>query len=89
MSALFIFPINRLTVSSYIFPCLMGHRELITAEFLRGIIYVVKYGHQRKDAPSEYGSYKTLYNRFIRWSRLGFFNKILAELIEKQRIRSD
>ena len=33
-----------------------------------------------KDAPREYGPYKTLYNRFVRWSRLGVFNTIFAEL---------
>ncbi len=26
------------------------------------------------------GPHKTIYNRFIRWSRLGVFNRILAEL---------
>ena len=30
--------------------------------------------------PAGYGPHKTLYNRFIRWSRLGVFNRILAEL---------
>jgi transposase len=24
-----------------------------------------------RDAPKEYGPHKTLYNRFIRWSRMG------------------
>ncbi|PYD52193.1 transposase [Komagataeibacter saccharivorans] len=28
---------------------------------------------QWKDAPKEYAPRKTLYNRFIRWSRLGVF----------------
>ena len=36
-----------------------------------------------KDAPTEYGLYKTLYNRFILWSRLGIFNKIFGELVEQ------
>jgi hypothetical protein len=29
-----------------------------------------------------YGSHKTLYNRFVRWSRVGEFAKILQELIK-------
>ena len=29
--------------------------------------------------------HKTIYNRFIRWSRLGVFNKIFAELARKGR----
>jgi len=32
-----------------------------------------------RDAPADYGPHKTIYNRFIRWSRLGVFNRILAE----------
>ena len=31
----------------------------------------------------EYGPHKTIYNRFVRWSRLGVFNKIFAELARK------
>ena len=49
---------------------------------LSGIIYVIKHGLQWKDAPHEYGPSKTLYNRFIRWSRLGVFNKF-AEPVEQ------
>jgi putative transposase len=33
-----------------------------------------------RDAPREYGPHKTIYNRFIRWSRLGVFNRIFAAL---------
>jgi putative transposase len=30
-----------------------------------------------------YRSHKTVYNRFVRWSRLGVFNKIFAEPARK------
>ena len=30
--------------------------------------------------PPGYGPHKTIYNRFVRWSRLGIFNKIFAAL---------
>lgn len=36
-----------------------------------------------RDAPREHGPHKTIYNRFIRWSRLGVFNKIFAALAAK------
>ena len=36
-----------------------------------------------RDAPEVYGPHKTLYNRFMRWSRLGVFNKIFASLSAK------
>jgi putative transposase len=45
-----------------------------------GIIFVILNGLRWRDAPKDYGSHKTIYNRFIRWSRLGVFNRILAEL---------
>jgi putative transposase len=37
----------------------------------------------RDAAPKEYGPHKIIYNRFIRWSRLGVFNRIFAELAAK------
>ncbi len=46
-----------------------------------GIVYVIRNGLQWKDAPGGYGPHKTLYNRFIRWSRLGVFNRIFAALV--------
>ena len=45
-----------------------------------GIIYVIKHGLMWRDAPKGYGPHKTIYNRFIRWSRLGVFNRIFAAL---------
>ncbi len=42
------------------------------------IVYVIKYDLQWKDAPKGYGPHKTLYNRFIRWSRMGVFDRIFA-----------
>ena len=46
---------------------------------LSGIIYVETNGLQWKDAPSVYGPPKTLYNRFVRWSRMGVFVRIFVE----------
>ena len=47
---------------------------------LSGIIFVIRNGLRWRNAPSDYGPHKTIYNRFTRWSRLGVFNWILAEL---------
>ena|SRR5271154_1545538 len=49
----------------------------------RIILFVIKNGLRWRDAPPGYGPHKTIYNRFIRWSRLGVFNKIFAELARK------
>ena len=45
-----------------------------------GVVYVIKHGLQWKDAPDEYGPHKPLYNRFVRWSKIGIFNKIFNKL---------
>lgn len=50
---------------------------------MSGIIYVTKNGLRWYDAPRTYEPHKTRYNRFIRWSRLGVFNRIFAELAGK------
>ena len=50
---------------------------------MSGIIFVISNGLRWWDAPSDYGPHKTIYNGFIRWSRLGVFNKIFAELAAK------
>ena len=50
---------------------------------MSGIIYVIKHGLMWRDAPRDYGPHKTIYNRFMRWSRLGVFNRIFAELAGK------
>jgi transposase len=47
---------------------------------ISGIIYVIKYGLRWKDASCEYGPHKTLYNRFVRRSRMSVFNLIFTEL---------
>ena len=48
-----------------------------------GIIFVIRNGLRWRDAPAGYGPHKTIYNRFIRWSRLGVFNRIFAALAAK------
>ena len=79
----FIFPKVRWSVSNRSFPVLTVFPVWIDRRVVSGIIYVIKYGLQWQDAPDEYGPHKTLYNRFVRWSRLGVFNKIFIELTNK------
>ena len=50
---------------------------------ISGIIFVIRNGLRWRDMPAEYGPHKTIYNRFIRWSRMGVFNRIFAELAAK------
>ena len=47
---------------------------------ISGIVYFIKHGLMWRNAPKRYGPHKTIYNRFVRWSRFGVFNRIFAEL---------
>ena len=62
------------------FPKVRGRARSNDCKVLSGIIYVKRYGLRWQDAPAVYGPYKTLYNRFARWSRMGIFAKIFQEL---------
>ena len=62
------------------FPLQRGLRRVDDRRVVSGIVYVIRHGLQWKDAPRGYGPPKTLYNRFVRWSRLGVFDRIFAAL---------
>nr|WP_194300416.1 IS5 family transposase [Acetobacter farinalis] len=65
------------------FPLTHGVPRVDDRRVLSGIVYVIRNGLQWKDAPIAYGPQKTLYNRFIRWSRLGVFDWIFVALTEQ------
>ena len=60
---------------------------------ISGIIFVIKNGLRWRDAPRECGPHMIIYNRFVRRSRPGVFNRIFAELSIKgprpERLMSD
>ncbi len=65
------------------FPLPHGIPRVDDRRVISGIIFVIRNGLRWRDAPAEYGPHKTIYNRFVRWSRLGVFNKIFAALAAK------
>ena len=65
------------------FPLSHGVPRVDDRKVISGIIFVIRNGLRWRDAPKEYGPHKTIYNRFVRWSRLGVFNKIFAQLASK------
>ena len=65
------------------FPLSHGVPRVDDRRLISGIIFVIRIGCRWRDAPGDYGPHKTIYNRFVRWSRLGVFNKIFAELASK------
>lgn len=68
------------------FPPSRGVPRVDDLRVISGIIHVLKQGLQWRDAPRSYGPHKTLYNRFIRWSRMGLFDKIFTALAQSEDI---
>src|SRR5260370_23408285 len=62
------------------FPRTRGIPRVDDRRVVSGIIYVIRNGLRWRDAPAVYGPHKTLYNRFVRWSRVGIFDRIFASL---------
>jgi putative transposase len=62
------------------FPLPHGVPRVDDRRILSGIVFVIRNGLRWRDAPAAYGPHKTIYNRFMRWSRLGVFNKIFSAL---------
>ena len=71
MVDLFLLSEGQMARISPFFPLSHGVPRVDDRRVVSGIVYVIRNGLQWKDAPKDYGPHKTLYNRFIRWSRLG------------------
>ncbi len=63
-----------------------GRARIDDRRIVSGIVYVFRTGLQSKSAPPDYDPHKTLYNRFVRWSRLGVFDRIFAALVEEASV---
>ncbi len=80
MSDLFLLSESQLRRIEPYFPLSHGIARVDDRRVLSGIIFVIRNGLRWRDAPAAYGPHKTLYNRFIRWSRLGVFDRIFEAL---------
>ena len=67
------------------FPKARGKPRVDDRRVLSGILHVLRNGLRWRDAPDVYGPHKTLYNRFVRWSRLGVFARIFYTLAQPGR----
>ncbi len=83
MSDVFMLSESQMERIEPFFPLAHGVPRVNDRRVLSGIVYVIRNGLQWKDAPQAYGPHKTLYNRFIRWSRLGVFDRIFVALTEQ------
>ncbi len=62
------------------FPLTHGVPRVDDQRVVIGIIYVIRNGPQWKDKPKSYSPHRTLQKPFMRWSRLGVFDRIFASL---------
>lgn len=62
------------------FPKARGKPRVDDRRVLSGILFVLRNGLRWQDVPAVYGPHKTLYIRFVRWSRLGVFARIFRDL---------
>jgi len=69
------------------FPKSHGRPRVDGRRVLSGMIFIIHNGLRWCDAPREYGPYKTLYNRFVRWSQKGVFEKSLKNWPDPQAPR--
>lgn len=57
-----------------------GPRRQDDRRIISGIIHVMQSGCRWRDCPEEYGPATTVYNRFLRWSKKGVWEKMFLEL---------
>ena len=57
-----------------------GKSRVDDRRVLSGIVFINRNGLRWCDAPKDYGPYKTIYNRWKRWSERGVFVRIMEGL---------
>ena len=83
MSDLFLLSPTQMCRIERHFPLSHGIPRVDDRRVISGIVFVIRNGLRWRDAPRDYGPHKTLYNRFVRWTRLGVFDRIFAALSAK------
>ena len=55
----------------------IGRPEKCPRKTLEGILFILKTGIQWNFLPGEYGNYKTVHGKFMKWSKAGIFEKLM------------
>jgi transposase len=80
MNVVFLLSARQMARILAFLPLAHGVPRVDERRLVSGVVYVIKNGLKWKDAPNGYGAHTTLRNRFIRWTRLGVFDRIFAAL---------
>jgi putative transposase len=83
MADLFLLTAAQMRRIEAYFPLSHGIAREDDRRIVSAIVFAIKNGLRWPDAPAGYGPHTTIYNRFVRWSRVGVFNRIFAELAHK------
>ena len=59
-----------------------GKARVDDRRVISGIVHVLKSGGRWVDAPPDYGSKKTLYNRYVRWAEKGVWAALFGALAQ-------
>lgn len=55
--------------------------------FLEAVCWIIRTGAPWRDLPSDYGHWKSVYNRYSRWVKQAHFKSIFEELKKRWRSR--
>jgi transposase len=80
MSDLYWLTGEQMTRLRLYFPKSHGKPRVDDRRVLSGIVFVNRNGLRWRDAPSDYGPHKTLYNRWKRWGEMGVFLRMMEGL---------
>ena len=81
MSDLFWLSVAQMRRIEPFFPLSHGVPRVDDRKVVSGIVFVIRNGLRWRDAPGAHGPHKTLHIRFVRWSRMGVFDRIFAGLV--------
>lgn len=61
-------------------PRVAGRPRVDDRRVINGMLYKAKTGIAWRDLPERYGPWKTVYNRFWRWSRTGVLTRLVGQV---------
>ena len=80
MTEMILLSEDQMSRISPFFPLSHGMPRVDERRVISGISFVIRNGLWWRDVPASYGPHDTIYNRFVRWSEMGVFGRILVDL---------